>query len=65
MTRTVDNYIFFKRKIAISQKLQKKLVSNVISYLKENGFSVYVTCSVFKNKNEEVVNYISEELILN
>jgi len=44
--------------------LQKKIVSNVIPQLKENGVLVYVTCSVFKKENEDMVHYIVQELHL-
>ncbi|WP_336515733.1 Fmu (Sun) domain-containing protein [Pollutibacter soli] len=35
--------------------LQFSIVSNTIPYLKRNGFLLYITCSVYKEENEEVV----------
>lgn len=40
---------------------QKKIVTNVIGYLKKNGLFFYITCSVFKKENEEVVEHILQE----
>lgn len=37
---------------------QKKIVSNALPWLKPGGFLVYITCSVFKAENEEVVDYL-------
>ena len=57
-------YFFDEKKIAQYAGLQKKIVSNVIPYLNEKAFFIYSTCSVFKNENEEIVNYIREEFNL-
>ncbi|MEO6682358.1 MAG: RsmB/NOP family class I SAM-dependent RNA methyltransferase [Ginsengibacter sp.] len=42
--------------------LQRSIVANTIPYLKENGFLLYVTCSVFKKENEENVQFIQDKL---
>lgn len=57
-------YLFDEKKIGQYALLQKKIVSNIIHCLKENGFLVYITCSVFKKENEEMVNYISDQFNL-
>ncbi|GAB3907536.1 RsmB/NOP family class I SAM-dependent RNA methyltransferase [Mucilaginibacter boryungensis] len=42
--------------------LQKAIVSNVVKYLKPGKPLIYITCSVFKAENEDVVDYIVNEL---
>jgi 16S rRNA (cytosine967-C5)-methyltransferase len=42
--------------------MQKEIASHAISHLKKNGLFFYITCSVFKQENETVTNYISGEL---
>ena len=37
---------------------QKKIVMNILDHLKPGGQLLYITCSVFKAENEEVVDYI-------
>jgi 16S rRNA (cytosine967-C5)-methyltransferase len=64
-SRTPEQLHFFKKE-AISEyaSLQKKIVANATKSLKENGYFLYITCSVFKEENEENVNYIQKELSL-
>ena len=60
-SRTPEQLYFFEeRKIEQYATLQKKIITNTISHLKRNGFLVYITCSVFKKENEEVVEYIED-----
>jgi 16S rRNA (cytosine967-C5)-methyltransferase len=42
-------------------ELQKKIVTNIISHLSGNGYLLYITCSVYQNENEEVVQYLLKE----
>lgn len=57
--RSPENLFFFKKeKIAEYQQLQKKIAENVVSLLKPGGSLIYITCSVFRKENEEVVEYI-------
>lgn len=53
-------YYFEKYKIENYVKLQKAFAGNVIKYLKPGKPLIYMTCSVFKAENEEVVRYIEE-----
>jgi 16S rRNA (cytosine967-C5)-methyltransferase len=53
-------YYFEKYKIENYVKLQKAFAGNVIKYLKSGKPLIYMTCSVFKAENEEVVSYIEE-----
>jgi len=54
-------YFFIKEKINFYCDLQKKIVSRIIPSMKENGYLLYITCSVFAEENERVARYISEE----
>jgi 16S rRNA (cytosine967-C5)-methyltransferase len=64
-SRTPEQLYFFdENKIEYYSSLQKKIVSNVVKNLQTAGFLVYITCSVFKNENEEVVKFIQEQLSL-
>ncbi len=51
-------------KIGEYATLQKRIVSNVIPRLQPGGNLLYITCSVFKKENEEVVNYLKEKFHL-
>lgn len=44
--------------------LQKKIVTHAIPHVKENGYFLYITCSVFSKENEEVVAYIQSTTAL-
>jgi 16S rRNA (cytosine967-C5)-methyltransferase len=60
-SRTPEQLYFFnEKKIDQYADLQKRIVGNVVSHLKINGFLVYITCSVFKKENEEVVKYLQK-----
>jgi 16S rRNA (cytosine967-C5)-methyltransferase len=49
-------------KIDFFQRLQKDIVRNVVKYLKPGKPLIYITCSVFKAENEEVVDFIVKQL---
>jgi 16S rRNA (cytosine967-C5)-methyltransferase len=51
---------FGEYKIQGFQSLQKSIASNVIKYLKPGKPLIYITCSVFKEENEEVVDHLQE-----
>lgn len=57
-------YYFDKKKIADYAGLQKKIVTNVAEHIKPGGYFLYITCSVFKQENEETVACINENLRL-
>lgn len=44
------------------QNLQKKIAVNTVKYLKPGKPLIYITCSVFKEENEEMVDFIVKEL---
>lgn len=58
--RTPEMLYFFEQyKIDNYVKLQKGIAANVIKYLKKDKPLIYMTCSVFKAENEDVVNYLT------
>lgn len=64
-SRTPEQLAFFKKeKIEHYSNLQKRIVSNASKALKTDGLLLYITCSVFKKENEEVVHYIKDHLSL-
>lgn len=64
-SRTPEQLHFFKKeKIDYYSNLQKNIVSNASKALKKEGCFLYITCSVFKKENEEVVEFIQKSLPL-
>lgn len=57
-------YYFDENKVNYFSNLQKAIASNVVKYLKEGKPLVYITCSVFTAENEEMVNWLTENLPL-
>lgn len=57
-------YHFEDHKIAYFAKMQKTIGGNVLKYLKPGKPLIYITCSVFKQENEEVVAYLTENFPL-
>lgn len=63
--RTPEQLRFFKPgQIAHYSSLQKKIAVNAAAQLKEGGYFLYITCSVFSKENEEVVSFIKEHTSL-
>jgi 16S rRNA (cytosine967-C5)-methyltransferase len=64
-SRTPEQLSFFrKEKINYYADLQKKIILNAINALKPGGYFLYITCSVFKKENEEIVSYLQEKTSL-
>lgn len=60
-SRTPEQLYFFDPATAVDlAALQKRIAGNVIPSLKKGGFFVYITCSVFRAENEDVVSAIRE-----
>jgi 16S rRNA (cytosine967-C5)-methyltransferase len=55
-----QNYFFYQNKIADYANLQYDIVTNSLSKLKKEGILIYITCSVFKNENENQVSKIAK-----
>jgi 16S rRNA (cytosine967-C5)-methyltransferase len=63
--RTPEQLAFFNaKKITEFVGMQKKIASVAIKSLKEKGLFFYITCSVFKKENEEMVMYLKEKFHL-
>ena len=63
--RTPEVLSFFNEKeIDSYNELQKKIVANIIPSLKKGGKLVYITCSVFKKENEEVIDFVRQKFHL-
>lgn len=61
-SRTPEQLYFFdKKKIEEYSNVQKKIVSNAIPHLQPGGSFIYITCSVFKKENEDMVDFIKEK----
>ncbi|MFB6455041.1 Fmu (Sun) domain-containing protein [Chitinophaga sp. Hz27] len=57
--RTPENLSFFKKEeISKYADLQKRIAANVVSFVKPGGSFIYITCSVFRQENEDVVDFI-------
>ncbi len=52
---------FAEYKIQGFQNLQKTIASNTLKYLKPGKPLIYITCSVFREENEELVNHLISE----
>ncbi len=60
--RTPEQLYFFKEKeIARFHQLQRKIAGNASVFLKPGGHFLYITCSVFREENENVVRYLQEQ----
>ena len=57
-------YHFEDHKIEFFSGLQKTIAANVVKYLSSGKPLIYITCSVFKKENEEVIAYLLENLPL-
>ncbi|MBD0331601.1 MAG: methyltransferase domain-containing protein [Chitinophagaceae bacterium] len=64
-SRTPEQLYFFEpHRISYYAELQRKIVANAAKHLRENGLFLYITCSVFKKENEDVVEFIQKNLQL-
>lgn len=60
--RSPENLYFFdKARIAEYAALQKKIAGNVVPFLAPGGTLIYITCSVFREENEDAAAYIQQE----
>lgn len=59
--RTPESLSYFsEQQITDYQQLQKKIAANVVQLLKPGGTLIYITCSVFRKENEDVVSFLEE-----
>ena len=60
-SRTPEQLVYFNQEeINRYNELQKKIVSHAIPHLSKTGYFLYITCSVFKKENEDMVSFIEE-----
>jgi tRNA1(Val) A37 N6-methylase TrmN6 len=57
-------YFHQQADVTTYQKLQRAIVKNAHTYLKEGGQLYYMTCSVYKKENEENTAYFTQNLAL-
>jgi len=58
-SRTPEQLYYFKPdKIEYYSSLQKTILENIIPLIKKDGYLLYITCSVFKKENEDVVSHL-------
>ena len=56
--RNPENLVFFQRpSIENYAALQQKIISKIIPQLKQGGWLLYITCSVFKEENEDIAAF--------
>jgi len=61
-SRTPEQLFFFEPStINEYASLQKKIATNALSHLNNDGLFFYITCSVFKKENEDVVQHIKQQ----
>jgi 16S rRNA (cytosine967-C5)-methyltransferase len=60
-SRTPEQLYYFKEeKINHYQQLQQKIVSRVMPFIRPGGYLLYITCSVFKIENEDMLEFIRQ-----
>jgi len=60
--RTPEQLFYFnEKKIAEYQQLQQRILRTVLPHVKPGGYLLYITCSVFRQENEEQVAFISRD----
>ncbi len=57
-------YYFDSEKIKEYAALQRKILSRVVTQMAPDGYLLYITCSVFKQENEEQVDFMKDNLQL-
>ncbi|MBO9618555.1 MAG: Fmu (Sun) domain protein [Niabella sp.] len=61
-SRTPEQLFYFDPKqIAVYTKLQRSILKNSVHHVKQSGYLLYITCSVFKAENEEQVAFLKEQ----
>ena len=64
-SRTPEQLNFFRpEQISQYAELQKKISARVSRCVRKHGYFLYITCSVFRQENEEVVAYLKQEGLL-
>lgn len=57
--RAPENLRFFRpNQITEYTHLQKKIMNNAVKHMERGGYLLYITCSVYRQENEEQVNWL-------
>ena len=57
--RTPEHLVYFTaEKLEYYTTLQRKIIDNSLASLARGGHYVYITCSVYRNENEDAVDYL-------
>lgn len=54
-------YFFTEDKIAHYSSLQQKIALNIIPHVKKDGYLLYITCSVFRQENEDITAIMQQQ----
>ncbi len=54
-------YFFEEKKIADFSRLQQTIAGNAAVFLKHGGYFLYITCSVFSDENEAIVQHLQNQ----
>ncbi len=58
-SRTPEQLYFFQPdKTEVYASLQTKITTAVLKHLKQGGYFLYITCSVFKRENEDILDHL-------
>lgn len=61
--RSPEQLLYFsEEKIEEYSRKQQQLVENIVPSLQQNGYLLYITCSVFEKENEQVAQFIMKQL---
>ncbi len=61
-SRTPEQLAFFSTdKITLYTALQRKITQNVSKTIQPGGYLLYITCSLFRRENEEIVKQLLEQ----
>lgn len=59
--RTPEQLLYFNEtKIREYAMLQRKIINHLPGYIKQGGYLLYITCSVFKDENEAHVQHLQQ-----
>ncbi|MGN6618412.1 MAG: Fmu (Sun) domain-containing protein [Ilyomonas sp.] len=64
-SRTPEQLFFFpEEKIKYYSTLQRSILPNIVPAVEKKGYLLYITCSVFKEENEEMINLLQQQFHL-
>lgn len=64
-SRTPEQLLFFnENEITRYSNLQKSICTNTVPFLQKDGYFLYITCSVFKQENEDIAEFITQQFPL-